>query len=68
MIRIDKQHLEKDPAEKILNTLFHEIFHSWEFCLVYFYVDCSDAERKLCIFSHCEEYLDEIINIILNYT
>ena len=41
-ISIDKQHLEYDTSEEVLDTALHEICHAWEHSLVRLYLDLSD--------------------------
>ena len=61
-IVIDKQHLEKDDAIEVLDTVLHEMYHAWQHCLVRLYLDSSESQRKMRVFMHCEEYLNEMKN------
>lgn len=61
-ITIDKQHLENDNPEEILETVLHETYHSWEHCLLRLYLSSSESQRKMRVFQHCEEYIKEMMN------
>ncbi|MBE5893221.1 MAG: hypothetical protein E7286_07545 [Lachnospiraceae bacterium] len=61
-ITIDKQHLENDNPEEILDTVLHEMYHAWECSLVRLYLDASDSQKKMRVFQHCEEYIEEMMN------
>lgn len=61
-IVIDKQHLENDAPEEILDTVLHEMYHAWESSLVRLYLDSSESQRKMRVFQHCDEYIREMAN------
>lgn len=61
-IVIDKQHLENDAPEEILDTVLHEMYHAWEYSLVRLYLDSSESQRKMRVFQHCDEYIREMAN------
>lgn len=61
-IVIDKQHLENDAPEEILNTVLHEMYHAWEGSLICLYLDSSESQRKMRVFQHCDEYIREMAN------
>ena len=61
-VTIDKQHLENDNPEEILDTVLHEMYHAWECSLVRLYLDASDSQKKMRVFQHCEEYIEEMMN------
>ena len=62
IIVIDKQHLENDAPDEILDTVLHEMYHAWEHCLVRLYLDSSPTQRKMRVFQHCDEYIKEMTN------
>ena len=61
-ITIDKQHLENDAPDEILDTVLHEMYHAWEHSLVRLYLDASESQRKMRVFQHCDEYIREMVN------
>lgn len=61
-IVIDKQHLENDAPDEILDTVLHEMYHAWEHSLVRLYLDSSESQRKMRVFQHCDEYIREMAN------
>lgn len=61
-IVIDKQHIENDAPEEILDTVLHEMYHGWEMTLISLYLDASESQKKMRVFQHCEEYIKELTN------
>lgn len=59
-IRIDREHLEKDDAHQCFNTILHEMYHCYQYCLVNLYMKNSVTDRRLRVFEHVEEYIEEI--------
>lgn len=59
---IDIQHLEEDDAHTVLRTCLHEMYHAYEHSLVRLYLDSTVSQRKLRVFRHCEEYINEMQN------
>lgn len=62
LVIIDKQHLENDNPKDVCETLLHEMFHAYEHDLVRLYLDSNEAQRKLRVFQHCDEYIKEMVN------
>lgn len=62
LVTISITYLEEAYAEEVFDTCLHEIYHAWEHELVRLYMDASKSQRKLRIFDHCEEYVEEMRN------
>jgi hypothetical protein len=63
-ICIDLNHLENDPVEDVLDTLLHEVYHSYEHRLVDVYNSVSSEYRNLRLFRYATQYADEFGNYI----
>lgn len=59
---IDRHHLENSNADLVLRTCLHECYHAWQHCLVRLYLDSTESQRKMRVFNHCEEYMNEIMD------
>lgn len=61
-ITINRIHLENCKPEEILNTILHEYYHHWQYTLINLWLNASESDKKLRVFEHCEEYLNELAN------
>lgn len=57
---INRKHLEEGDAHEVLETCLHEMYHAYECSLVRLYLDSTKSQRKLRVFMHCEEYINEM--------
>ena len=60
IVRIDRSYLQNGSAEEALNVILHEMYHAYEHRLIDLYLDASEEQRKLRVFWHCAEYLEEL--------
>lgn len=61
LVIIDSQYIQEANAVDVLDTCLHEMYHAWEHSLVRLYLDSDVEQRKLRVFIHCEQYIDEIM-------
>lgn len=64
LIWINLNHMENDPAEKVLSTLLHEVYHSYEYQLVNLYQSVPMEYRDLVLFRNTKYYIQEDENYI----
>lgn len=59
LIRIDLNHLEQDPVDCVLQTLLHEVHHSYEYRLADVYQSSSSEAQQLLLFRAASQYAYE---------
>lgn len=64
LIRINLDHIEEDPVEEVLGTLFHEIHHCYEYRLAEAYNSASLETKGLRLFKDASHYANEVDNYI----
>ncbi|MDY5348236.1 MAG: hypothetical protein SPG80_01630 [Candidatus Ventricola sp.] len=60
MIAIDLDHLENGSARDVLNTCFHELYHSYEHRAAEAYRDASPELKTLVLYRRAAEYAWEL--------
>lgn len=60
MINID--HLEKDPPQEVLDTIVHECYHAYQWCLAHLFADSDEQYRELYLFTDAKQYVNEFSN------
>lgn len=63
-VMLSLEHLAFDPVEEVLDSLLHEIRHSYQHCLVELYQSLNDHERNLALFNDTSDYAYEFENYI----
>lgn len=56
-ILINSEHLEHNPSREVALTIYHEIYHAYQYCLANLYMISGDYQ-DLPIFSSAKEYLE----------
>lgn len=51
--------ISSDNPEELLNVVFHECFHAYEYALCEAYENVPDEYRNLVVFENCDEYVYE---------
>lgn len=60
MINID--HLEKDPPQEVLDTIVHECYHAYQWCLAHLFADSDEQYQELYLFTDAKQYINEFSN------
>lgn len=63
-VMLSLEHLAFDPVEEVLNTLCHEVRHSYQHCLVELYQGLDKEDRALALFNDIGDYAYEFNNYI----
>ena len=58
-IALNIEHLLYSPAKKVLQSLLHEIYHSYQYRLVDAYKKMDEESRKLRVFQTANTYMEE---------
>ena len=61
-ITINRTYLENAKSEEALNLILHVYYHHWQYVLTNLWLNSSESDKKLRVFEHCEEYLNEMVN------
>lgn len=64
LIRINLDHIENAPAERVLSTLLHEMHHAYEYRLVEVYNSIDSEYRNLRLFRDTTYYAKEVDHYI----
>lgn len=63
-ICISNDVIDNDPIDRVLSTLFHEVFHSYEFCLVLAHSTTDSALQDLRLYQDARVYSAEFADYI----
>lgn len=61
---ISRDHLLYGPPEECLDTVLHEVYHSYQHYLCALYEETDNAYRSMLFLRQAEEYMDEFENYI----
>lgn len=59
LIRISRKHVETSDADECLNTILHEVYHYYEYCLMNLYQSLPEQDQALYLFQNCRRYIEE---------
>ena len=63
-VMLSLEHLAFDPVEEVLDSICHEIFHSYQHHLVDLYRSLDEQDRNLALFHGISDYTYEFDNYI----
>lgn len=63
-VMLSLEHLAFDPVEEVLDTLLHEIRHSYQYGLVELYQSLDEQKRNLALFHDISDFAYEFDNYI----
>ena len=63
-ICISSDVIDNDPVDRVLSTLFHEVFHSYEYCLILAHNTTDSAFQDLRLYHDAKVYSAEFADYI----
>ncbi len=62
VVTINIDHLKSDPVQEVLDTVLHECYHAYQWCLAHLLVDSDEQYRNLYLFADARQYVNEFEN------
>ena len=62
VITINIDHLQRDTAQETLDTVLHECYHAYQWCLAHLFADSDEQYRNLYLFADARQYVNEFEN------
>lgn len=59
IIKVNIGFIKTASNEDIISALTHEVYHAYEYALILLYLDADENNRRLHIFNHVDEYINE---------
>lgn len=63
-IVIDMEHLQSVPAERVLTSICHECYHSYQCQMIELYYETPEEYRNMMVFRDVDEYIAEFSDYI----
>ncbi len=63
-IVIDMEHLQSSPAERVLTSICHECYHSYQCQMIDLYYEIPEEYRNMFLFRDVDEYIAEFSDYI----